>query len=117
MLNEGRGVRGVGEAEARCILLYFAGNAQLKVGDRTIRALDSFRSGRSCCRTAELKNAIVIQQSLLNVLIQRFFRAEADGVPAMRPTHHIAQRIEVRSGLRTINRISEMEETGHRDIG
>jgi hypothetical protein len=57
----------------------------------------------------EREDAVVVQQGLLDVLVQRELAAELERVPALVPTEHVADGIEISARHRSRNRLAQRE--------
>src|SRR5215472_5877105 len=67
-------------------------------------------------RATESENAVIVQQGLLDVLVQRKLAAKLEGVTAAVVAEGIARRVEIGAGHRARNRLGQVEEPGHGDL-
>ena len=102
VLNEQSRIPGIGIRGHRCVLRQPRGLSDKKIRKRVI--------GRA--RIAKREYAVVVEQGLLNILIERQLAADLDRVSALVPTEHIAYRVEVRTRSRTADRIRQGELSG-----
>src|SRR5258708_6700268 len=113
ILHKERRVPGVGIARYRGVLRDRARNTDQEIGKRvTSRSCHTSAShpGGGICIEGE--NAIVVEQCLLDVLVERNLSAQLERVLALDPTENVASRVEVSAGRRAADLLSQSEVSG-----
>ena len=105
ILHEERRVPAIGVACDGRVLRDRAGNADQEVRQRV--------PGRAI---VECEDAVVVEQRLLNVLVERNLSAQLERVVALVPTEDVAYGIEVGAGLRAADRVCQGEEAADGDL-
>src|SRR5689334_25428865 len=101
VLNEERRVPTVGIRRHGCVLRDRARDPDKKVGKRI---------SRRCI--VKGKDAVVIQESFLNVLVERQLAADLDRMAALVPTEYIPDGIQIRTGPRSTDRVGQRKIAG-----
>src|SRR6266567_3472926 len=105
VLREDRGVPGVGVSDDRRILRQRTGKSDFEI-----------RQSILADHSIEGEGAVIVQQRLLNVFIERKLATKLKRVTAVVVAEGIAGRIEICSRYRAGNGLSQIEEPGHTNL-
>src|SRR5438874_481716 len=64
----------------------------------------------------EREDAVVVEQGLLDILIERQLAAKLECVAALVPTQHVADGVEIRARHRPRNRLTQREVTADGEL-
>src|SRR5205807_7460126 len=86
------------------------------LGNRTWNSNHKIRQRILGHAVIKSEDAVVVEQRLLNVFVERDFSAELQRVFPLIPTEHVADRIKVSACGRSTNRVCQSEETTYSDL-